>query len=262
MEKYKFLFTIDPTSNPILLDDSTSILGEEISLLRDEEDGKDTQLQFSSIHLNELDDPIVIWSRGESLRRIYLGVNAILLGYFDDPNKPSYFFRLSNLYKGSERITPNNIEPTIPMFPYSSIETKMSTDITSQLIFLSKTNKDILALLLQFGTGSSWINLYSILDTLKYYSGLKKIDIIKMTNVEDNVKAFTGMANNFGLLGINARHGEVGWSKPQKSITLKDAIYTIISLARTYLNEVYKFNIPTLNKPDDVDSIWTFDFHF
>lgn len=264
-ERFKYVFTIEPTSNPILLADSERMTGDDISLIRDEEDDKDTQIQFSSIHLNELEDPADIWDRGESLRRIYLGVKAIVNGYFDHPNQPRYFFKLVNLYnsKDDSRITPNNIEIKVPMFPYSSIKLKEPTDTASRIIYLSKKNKDVLALLIQFGSGPGWINLYGILDTLKYYSKSNKFDIIKLCDLENEIDAFTGIANNFGLIGIEARHGERGYGIPQKDISLREATLAIIKLTRAYLNKVHQFNFQLEVDDKQEEDPWTFiDYDF
>ena len=55
----------------------------------------------------------------------------------------------------------------------------------------------------------------------------------EITNSELNT--FTGIANNFGLLGVVARHGDKKFAAPKKSMNLKEAQLLILKITREYL---------------------------
>lgn len=119
-------------------------------------------------------------------------------------------------------------------------------NIITYLIHLSKTENDILHLLLQLGNGLDWINLYSIYNSVKTYS--KGINKNHFNNVlsdsghtASEVHAFTGTVNNYGILGIKARHGHLGWGTPQNIVSLKESQKLITNLCKSYLKLTHPF---------------------
>lgn len=113
---------------------------------------------------------------------------------------------------------------------------KQSNFITYS-VFLSKSEKDVQSLLILAGSIINWITLYAIYDTLKFYSQDFDNLTIRCGYDRNAIKAFTGTANNFGLLGINARHGEQGWGIPTQTMTLKEAKELILRLIKQYILE-------------------------
>jgi hypothetical protein len=112
-------------------------------------------------------------------------------------------------------------------------------------IFEARKKDSMRNLLLQIANGSNWVNLYSILDSIKFYSkshGKKHYNsILKAAGFSQNEeKRFTGTANNFGLLGMMARHGDKGYPSPVSTMTLTEAQHFIIRLTNTFIENTYK----------------------
>ena len=54
------------------------------------------------------------------------------------------------------------------------------------------------------------------------------------------IKAFTGTANNYGILGVNARHGELGFGIPKKTLDLIEAQFLVLDLCNSYFQLRYE----------------------
>ena len=230
----------------------------DIIVLRLEEDDKPPFCMITSPHLSSLDNPTEIWARSLSLINLYNGSNNL----FYNPNSGIDYYnqKITGLYiwETDRDITPNNTIDIIPSehfdtnlidYPLNKISNpkdkignmaKIKSDKRTFAIYLAKSNLDVKNLLLQLGQGLEWINLYCILDTVKFYSKLKRNtffnDILidsKLTQVD--VKAFSGTANNFGLIGFSARHGNMGWTTPVNTVDLKEGQNIILSLTKSYL---------------------------
>lgn len=240
----KYCLTLDKQTNS-LWEDSYDILGD-VSIMVDNQDGLPPYFTFSSVHLDELISPNEIWSRALSLLNVYNGARNL---YFDPQKEGSLastikLKRLFNL-EDDRDITPERSYEIVQSFPYSnslisSDYTKGSNSKLSRAIHLSKSNQDILDILLLLGVELNWVTLYSILDTVKHYSTSRNktffSDVLsKIENGESKLKAFTGTANNFGLLGVQARHGMLGLKTPSKTLTLIEAQSFVISLCNEYL---------------------------
>jgi len=98
-----------------------------------------------------------------------------------------------------------------------------------------------LIFLLQISNGFDWRNLYCIWDTVVHYGGegKEKKAIANLHLERGKIKGFTGTVNNFGVLGINARHGVKGWEIPQNIVSHKDAVDIINEVVNIYLNSRY-----------------------
>ncbi|ELC9719016.1 hypothetical protein QQ215_004661 [Vibrio vulnificus] len=110
---------------------------------------------------------------------------------------------------------------------------------TTAYIQLCSQHEDVFNLLRQASVGFDWRNLYCIWDTICHYSGGQKNAISTLGLDEVKVKAFTGTANNFGVLGIEARHGVKGWAIPNETVDLNGAIDTIDDIVSKYLSKNY-----------------------
>ncbi|WP_157403986.1 hypothetical protein [Paracoccus sp. N5] len=77
--------------------------------------------------------------------------------------------------------------------------------------------------------GVNWVSLYAIKDHL----GFGEREFLERYEVDpSDLKAFTGMANNFKALGPAARHGEKGWDAPKKVMSLEGASSLILRAVR------------------------------
>lgn len=263
MTNNKYIFTVS-NQTPLLLSQSHQNNGD-IIIVRDDEDDKPPHCFLTSPHLTELKEPSEIWTRALALLQIYNGSNNLVY----NPNREYETFgaqKITDLYIWDKyvKITPKNTFDILPSQPFDNnlinFPLNKITDPDDKLgklkvvksnrrthaIYLSKSNDDVKNLLLQLGNGLDWINLYCILDTIKYYSKLISDSFYNsiLTNANltnDDIKAFTGTANNFGLIGLSARHGNLGWSTPARTADLKESQTTILKLVNSYLE--LKYNV-------------------
>jgi hypothetical protein len=248
--KNKYIFNVLYQDNTIL--SNSYSYGHDICIVRDEDDDKPPFCTFTSPHLNNLTDPKEIWSRALSLISLYNGVENL---FYNPLNEVQYVSnqKLTKMYiwENEVEITPRDHHEIAQTFPFDNtlnLDTKnlSKNNTTAYLIHLSKTKNDILHLLLQLGNGLDWINLYSIYDTVKTYSkGINKnhfTDILADSGHNaSEIHAFTGTVNNYGILGVKARHGHLGWGTPQNILSLKESQKLITDLCKSYLKLTHPF---------------------
>jgi hypothetical protein len=261
MTNNKYIFTVS-NQTPLLLNQSDEY-NCDIIVAREDEDDKPPHCFLTSPHLTELKNPEEIWARALALIQIYNGSNNLLY----NPNREYETIerqKISKIYVWEDysEISPNRTLNILPSQPFDNklidfpvTKTMVSNDKLIKLgmvkankrihaIYLSKSNDDVKNLLLQLGNGLDWINLFCILDTIKYYSSLinKKFFDETLTNASltsADIKAFRATANNFGLIGLSARHGNLGWSPPKRIADLEESRSTIVKLVNSYLNLKY-----------------------
>lgn len=113
---------------------------------------------------------------------------------------------------------------------------------TTAYIQLCTDHEDVFNLLRQSSVGFNWRNLYCIWDTICYHSKGQKNAIANLELDDKKVSAFTGTANNFGVLGIEARHGVKGWAIPKNTIDLDSAIDIVNEIVSKYLSKNHSLN--------------------
>lgn len=116
------------------------------------------------------------------------------------------------------------------------------THKTSGYLELSIEHEDLFHLLRLLAAGFDWRNLYCIWDTVAYYSGGSKETPKALGLDEAKIKAFTGTVNNFGVLGVAARHGVMGWKLPTNTVTHDEAIHIINEVVNKYLAKKHCLN--------------------
>lgn len=261
MPNNKYIFTVS-YQTPLLLSQSYQDNGD-IIVVRDDEDDKPPNCFLTSPHLTELKSPLEIWARALALLQIYNGSNNLVY----NPNREYENYeaqKITDLYIWDKyvKITPKDTFDILPFKPFDDklidfplnkiIDPKdklgilkvVKSNRRTHAIYLSKSNDDVRNLLLQLGNGLDWINLYCILDTIKYYSKLINNKFYEniLTNANltnEDVKAFTGTVNNFGLIGLSARHGNLGWSTPARTANLKESRTIILKLVNSYFEIKY-----------------------
>ena len=251
----RWYFTIDRMPHPFMLNDVVHLPNNDISLLNISDDHIGQRFIFSSVHLNDLHDPDEVYSRGMSLKMLYVGAHNLfydpLFHFMGDCG-----FDFKGLYYSENDIdvTPANVEHLSPSYPFSRTVLLKDfkncpnpyTSPVSALVYLARTNEDVMILLKQLSVGMSWINLYSILDSVKFFFGGKE-KMKKAAKITDtHLKSFCGTANNHGVLGTNARHGISGYLRPSKVMSLKEARMLIIRICRSYIQ--YKYNFDALKE--------------
>lgn len=116
-------------------------------------------------------------------------------------------------------------------------------DLDSYLFFLSRSDEKLRHLFVLIGLISTnsfesriltWNNLYKLLDSIKSYSSEYEWKIDDFAD-PDEIKAFTGSCNNVSVVGFNARHGQMGWGTPKKTMDLSQSINLIFNTTRKFI---------------------------
>ena len=215
----------------------------EFSVVTIEEDDMPSQYFFFSEYLTELDDVKEIWGKGLFLLNLYNGAVNINQNGNDFDSKVE--FRSLHDWNTNEELTPLNTNEILPVNPFAENlvtdnqvkQHLKAIDFIAYAVFLSKSEKDVQCLILLASNDLNWITLYCLLDTLKFYSQDFEALSMRCGYSKNAVKIFTGTANNFGLLGINARHGEMGWGNPAQTIDFKNAKRMILAITKQYISE-------------------------
>lgn len=242
----QYLFSVDRLNT--LIESHNERTWNDVSIVKLEQDGMAPEFYFTSKHLDDLKDPAEIWAKGLYLLSLYKG--AFNICSYDPFSKYDFENRLSfhRLYIWGEphNITPRDTHLIVPEDPFT--EDKINTPLLpfeppdshfiNNSIYKSRKEMKIRNLLLQFGNGLSWVNLYAILDSLETYCSKNKFsEILSNSGVsKSDLNAFTGVANNFGLLGVIARHGDKQFEEPKKKINLKESQVLILKITLEYLN--------------------------
>lgn len=158
-------------------------------------------------------------------------------------------------WEKEERIQIVNPAEIIPVNPYSQpdpFDIDIATayrkeDFVKYAIYLSKYDRFVSSILLLASQKHSFISLYALLDTIETKTKFPLVEDKKLAKekreqrmayifeksevTEENIKAFTGTANNYGLLGLQSRHGEMGWGEPTRTMDLATSTKMILKLA-------------------------------
>ncbi|MDI9875000.1 hypothetical protein [Flectobacillus rivi] len=245
----KYIFSISYQNSKILAD--SYLYGHNLSIVRIEDDDMPPECYFTSPHLSRLEDPNEVWSRALSLITMYNGVCNL---DFRSNNENSQISKLGLVrlfeWDSFEDITPNNSLDIAPSNPFDEQLTLNNTYVTKShrlafLTELAKNNDDIYHILTQLGNGLNWRNLYAIYDTIVTVSNRLENSsfptVLSNTSFSNtDVNAFKATVNNFGLLGVEARHGELGFNTPKKTLNLPDSQNLILELCNSFIRLKYE----------------------
>lgn len=115
----------------------------------------------------------------------------------------------------------------------------MQTSPRLALLILATENEDVYMMLKYLGFEPSWSNYYKLLETMETHAELKEKTI---PGTKASRGRFTNNANNFSLVGYDARHGlqPVGDKKNTVAVmTIEQAHDYISGVCKAYLNIVY-----------------------
>lgn len=197
-----------------------------------------------SNHMNGLEDANEVFSAYQGLVELLNGSLALEWG-FDGISRRGFLsideiFISSQDYSKFEKIeVDKNIlasNPFIGKPDFNSIHAPFTYKTTAYLE-LALEHEDIFQLLRLLAAGFDWRNLYCIWDTVSFYSGGSKVTPKALGLDEERIKAFTGTVNNFGVLGVAARHGVMGWTVPKNIVTHEEAITIINDVVEKYLKK-------------------------
>lgn len=213
-----------------------------------ENDHMGMQFFAFSYHIDEIDDVGDVACRLFSLETLLNG--ALRLSLANNVLAAPVRFTCFALCDGGGRheVHASNIEddpfshnPDIDRFEHESRPAKGR--LSSRIFNLCKQDEALRALVLLVGlisTNSSlekimtWSTLYKIYDSVKFHAKANGYDFDKFGDAK-RINQFTAACNNSLLLGVYARHGDMGFKQPKAAITdLDEAIELILDLARNF----------------------------
>lgn len=146
--------------------------------------------------------------------------------------------------RSNEIIYNKDIIYKYPFNPCEKIRSNYLDVFILKIINTAMNNRELFEILMQFGFDDSWGRLYSIWDSVyfsvKKIKGLKnkkEVSIFLGLNY-DEISRFQGCANSYGLLFLEARHGEQGWGIPSETITREDAIELTKKIILNYIEYI------------------------
>lgn len=221
-----------------------------------------TNIFLSSENItNNSEDEYEVFCKLNSLYLLLVGVLAL---FYEDVSRSQGFTTLyknhdpnvyRNIYNVSSQIPmfkdisygyPFKLEDDINVFNEKICEEdyKNSLVLMRKIMLLAIGNEYLCKTIMQFGFDDSWGRLYSIWDnvyhSVKEREGLKNkksvIDFLGLNR--DEIDRLQGCANSYGLLFLDARHGELGFSIPNKIITKEDAVKVTRKIILHYIDYI------------------------
>lgn len=239
--------------NHIVLDNlEMSMRSPHFSIFDDSDDHQAKQYFLRSSHFEGNKSSKEVFSAASGLIQLINGTSAIEWGFNSYIRRGS--ISIDRVYNTSEDNpresdwsivnSPNKITPSNPFIgnPSRSRHINPYRYVTTAYLQLCIDHDEVFHLLRQLSVGFDWRNLYCIWDTISHYCGGQKKAIADLELDEVKIKAFTGTANNFGVLGLEARHGVMGWGIPQNTVEQEEAIEIINDVVKKYLNKKFCLN--------------------
>jgi hypothetical protein len=211
---------------------------------------------FSSIHLNDVENPQEALKKAYQLTALIDGVSYLIHENKDEysPIKLSRIINnetnesfccdaipINNIFDVNFSIN-NNIEPN---------------NVIAVLISLAKTEKFILNLLIFFSQGITYINLYKALDEMKSFLKNNNRTTKELGFRDCDISKFKHTANNYEVIGTSARHGTQGNTPPSNTFSLKESKKLITDIAIKILEDFFKIKI-SIQKDRFLPESWDF----
>jgi hypothetical protein len=218
---------------------------QHFQIFQDSEDHQAEQFFLRSNHFKGVEDTDQVYSSTRGLIELVNGASAIQWGFNEYIQRGS--IKLDELYYSTAEYLEDSdwalatvnrdILPSNPFIGTPEIYGLLNPfkSKTTGYIELCIENEDIFNILRQISIGLDWRNLYCIWDTVCHYSGGVKETIKKLKLDEKQIKAFTGTVNNFGVLGLEARHGVMGWAIPKNTVNYEQAVDIVNDVVVKYL---------------------------
>ncbi len=212
-----------------------------------EDDHMGMQFFAFSYHVDELDNPEYVACRLFSLQLLLNG--ALRIDWNENfllPIKFTHFALccggvLHSVHASNIENEPFSKNADIDKYEHKAFPAK--DRLSSYILNLCKKDKALRSLIFQIGlisldtsleTIMTWGTLYKIYDSVRFYSKQNDYNFSSMAD-PNRIKQFTAACNNSLLLGVFARHGDMGWEQPTAAITdISEATSLIIDLARNF----------------------------
>ena len=240
---YKWTFEIkSPTGNYMR---ELSAIPDSDIWIAEEADDLSHWFSFSSVHLNQLNDPDKVYEHAMKLKMLVDGISFLI-----HENKNAYRpIELGNLYDEHNKVTQFNQNIENHKFDFSFKTTDVNeyykSNPVSHLLHLAGDQTFVLNVLIMCSRGMDFTSLYQILDEVKnFLKGKINLDTLDIDQKE--LKRFTHTANNFEALGIDSRHGNLGHEAPKDPMALQDAQRLITHLLSIVVKNFYGIILPVV----------------
>ncbi|WP_116894752.1 hypothetical protein [Pseudomonas savastanoi] len=196
---------------------------------------------FNSLYFNGQRDPEVIWQLAYELVSIFNGASELFTFRSRKQTiRGIYFHEKRVRTREQARVISLLGRPSMHQFKWDEHMSKaMQMSARLGLLILATENEDIYMMLKYLGLESSWSNYYKLLETMETHAELKGMTI---PGTKADRGRFTNNANNFSLVGYDARHGLKPLSDRENTVavmTLEEAHAFITGRCKGYLNTVY-----------------------
>lgn len=196
---------------------------------------------FNSLYFNGQRDPEVIWQLAYELVSIFNGASELFTFRARKQTiRGIYFLGKPVRTREQARVISLLGRPSMRQFKWDEhLRDAMQMSPRIGLLILATENEDIYMMLKYLGFESSWSNYYKLLETMETHAELKGM---KIPGTKADRGRFTNNANNFSLVGYDARHGLKSLSARENTeavMTLEEAHVFITGRCKGYLNTVY-----------------------
>lgn len=217
-------------------------------------DGHSEDHRFNTFHCNNIANAESAWLVGLELTSLLRGLVTIFYGehyqsniYLEKMRKdgdPSVDYPTYKL--GKDASLPSNIYQTLGLNIIQNLSGRerleyrrnAKNNVFNSSLYLAQDNIGLYLILKYFSEPLTWGSLYKIMETFETLEKYHDQDWRKTYSSQDKTK-FTNPANNFGVIGIDSRHGFKQDSlKPNNGpkMELLEAKTMFVECAQSYLN--------------------------
>lgn len=218
---------------------------EDLIFYEDGDEESDLTYYFSSIHLNHLENPDVIYNHAHQLYALLNGIDLII----QEEKSNHQIITLDRMIDVQNRhvvFYKKTQNPNIFDIDFSiNITTEpKSKNYIINLFEILKKDEFILNLLFIISDGMSFQTLYQAFDEIRTFLKTKNDSLTNLGFSKAQINDFTHTANNFKSLGKKARHGSTGQLAPQTPMQIEDAQTLISNIIREVLKKHYELDLP------------------
>lgn len=196
---------------------------------------------FNSLYFNDQRDPEVIWQLAYELVNIFNGARELFSFRSSKQSiQDIYFLGQRVRHRQQARVIALLGRPHMFQHQWEEqLGKALQISPRLGLLILATENEDIYMMLKYLGFEASWSNYYKLLETMETHAKLKGKEI---PGAKAERGRFTNNANNFSLVGYDARHGLKALSERENTesvMSLQEAHAFITGRCKGYLNTVY-----------------------
>lgn len=196
---------------------------------------------FNSLYFNGQRDPEVIWQLAYELVNIFNGASELFSFQAKKQSVREIYFQGKSVRRRQPaRVIALLGRPRMHQHKWEEqLGKAMQMSPRLALLVLATENEDIYMMLKYLGFEASWSNYYKLLETMETHAKLKEKEI---PGSKAERGRFTNNANNFSLVGYDARHGLKALSdrpNTETPMSLQEAHAFITGRCKGYLNTVY-----------------------